>query len=125
MCYNNHKTNESNWSGNNSQNYRSKRDEPYHQNGSNNLYKCNQCLKTFDYQYSLIRHNHFDHPNTAPNNNIKTDAKVEEVIVENDQLHAIYMNVNSIIAKNRTNDLVSRLDANTVPDITPIITKIP
>ena len=48
-------------SENNLQNFRSKREEPYHDlNGTNKLHKCDKCLKSFDYHHSMIKHNKYD-----------------------------------------------------------------
>ena len=99
MCYNFPEPKVTYRSENNSQNFRSKREEPYHnQNGPNKLHKCDKCLKTFDYHHSMIRHNKLDHPQYGPNS-APEDEKVEEKITKNTQLKVVYMNVNSLIAK--------------------------
>ena len=109
MCYNFPESKVTYRSENNSQNFRSKREEtyytqfgqPYHnQNGPNKLHRCDKCLKTFHYHHSMIRHNKLDHPQYGPNS-APEDEKVEEKITKNTQLKAVYMNVNSLIAKNR------------------------
>ena len=49
------------WSESKSQNFRSKREEPFNQYETNKPYKCDKCLRTFDYHHSLIRHKKYDH----------------------------------------------------------------
>ena len=88
-------------SENNLHNVRPKREEPYHhQNGTNRLHKCDKCLRTFDYHHSMLRHKKFDHPQSDPRATPENE-KSEEKIVKNSQLKAFYMNINSLIAKNR------------------------
>ena len=82
------------------QNSRPTRDEPYHQKGNNKLHKCDKCLKTFDYHHSMLRHKKFDHPLSHPNTTLE-EEKTTEKIVENSQLKAVYININSLISKNR------------------------
>ena len=111
MCYNHPETKDSfkrskpetdipGWSEKNSQFFRPKSEEPYHQNGKNKPHKCDKCLRTFDYHYSMLRHKKFDHPSSSPNSTPEDD-KITEKIVENSQLKAVYINVNSLISKNR------------------------
>ena len=88
------------WSESKSQNFRSKREEPFHQFETNKPYKCDKCLRTFDYRHSLIRHKKYDHTKSKSKEE-PTENITEEVIVNNTQLNAIYMNVNSLIAKTR------------------------
>ena len=111
MCYNHPETKDNfkrskpetdtlDWSKKRTHNSRPIRDEPYHQNGNNKLHKCDKCLKTFDYHHSMLRHKKFDHPSSSPNSTPE-EEKTTEKIVENSQLKAVYININSLISKNR------------------------
>ena len=75
-------------------------EEPYHQISRNKLHKCDKCLKTFDYYHSMLRHMKSEHLVFFENSTLK-DEEPPEVIKENSQLKAVYMNVNSLISKNK------------------------
>jgi hypothetical protein len=99
--------------------FRFKRDESYH-DPTDKAYRCDKCIRSYDYEHTLLRHKKHEHlnPDTDFNeyfasfsyigyvkNNPKVVepivGKIEETIVNNTKLKIIYMNVNSLVHKNR------------------------
>ena len=99
--------------------FRFKRDESYH-DPTDKAYRCDKCIISYDYEHTLLRHKKHEHlnPDTDFNeyfasfsyigyvkNNPKVVepivGKIEETIVNNTKLKIIYMNVNSLVHKNR------------------------
>ena len=93
------KTETVNMAVNDSQSFRLN-EEPYHQIGRNKLHKCDKCLKTFDYYHSMLRHMKFDHLVSTEKSTLR-DEEPTEIIKENSQLKAVYMNVNSLVSRNK------------------------